>query len=154
VLAFQRKVARLQRAVRGALQAAGEAENRVKHVRRALLDTPGADLALLGEVDALQGRLTRLLTRLRGDRTLARRNEAVPPSINDRVQQVVSNQWRTTSAPTQTQRDAYRHAGTEFVEVLAELRALIEQDLRQLEDRLEAAGAPWTPGRVPQWEME
>ena len=30
----------------------------------------------------------------------------------------------------------------------------IEKDLKQLEDKLEAAGAPWTPGRIPDWEIE
>ena len=80
--------------------------------------------------------------------------EPVPPSVNQRVQQVVSNQWRTTSAPTQTQREAYRYAGLEFTELLGELRVLIEKDLKQLEDKLEAAGAPWTPGRIPDWEIE
>ncbi len=59
-----------------------------------------------------------------------------------------------TSPPTQTQRDAYHHAGTEFTELLVELRALIRDDLTGLEKKLEAAGAPWTPGRIPDWEME
>jgi hypothetical protein len=30
----------------------------------------------------------------------------------------------------------------------------VEQDLFALEKKLEAAGAPWTPGRIPDWEME
>ncbi|UCC32535.1 MAG: hypothetical protein JSU86_09675 [Phycisphaerales bacterium] len=75
-----------------------------------------------------------------------------PPSISRRVR--IAMQWYVTSAPTQTQRDAYRYAGTEFTELLAELRKLIEEDLTGLEEKLEAAGAPWTPGRIPNWEME
>jgi len=31
------------------------------------------------------------------------------------------------------------------------LRQLIEVDLTRLEKQLEAAGAPWTPGRIPEW---
>jgi hypothetical protein len=34
---------------------------------------------------------------------------------------------------------------------LAKLRTLVEGDLVKLEKALEAAGAPWTPGRVPEW---
>ena len=67
---------------------------------------------------------------------------------------VVENQLHVTSPPTQTQRDAYRYAGTEFTELLVELRTLIQDDLTRLEERLEAAGAPWTPGRIPNWKME
>ena len=154
VSAFQKKVARLQRAVRGAIKAAEEAQTRVAYLGKAFLDTPAADPALLTELHGIDQRLNDLLVRLRGDRTREKRQEPAPPSVNDRVQQVVGNQWRVTSPPTQTQRDAYRHAGTEFIELLAELRALIREDLTRLEEKLEAAGAPWTPGRVPDWEME
>jgi hypothetical protein len=34
---------------------------------------------------------------------------------------------------------------------LAKLRTLAEVDLVKLEKDMEAAGAPWTPGRVPVW---
>jgi hypothetical protein len=153
VLSFQKKVARLQRAVRGAVRVAGEAKTRVAYARRALLNTPAADPALLVEVHGLEQRLNGLLTKLRSDQTRDKRMEPAPPSISQRVGQVVG-QWQTTAAPTQTQRDAYRYAGTEFTEVLAELRKLIEEDLKRFEDKLEDAGAPWTPGRVPRWEME
>ena len=52
------------------------------------------------------------------------------------------------------QRDAFKYAGEEFKTVLAELRTLVEKDLKELEDSLEHAGAPWTPGRIPTWEFE
>jgi hypothetical protein len=153
VLAFQKRVARLQRAVRGAVRVAEEAGTRMAYARQALLDTPAADPALLAELHGLEQRLNALLTELRGDRTRSERMEPAPPSIDERVGQVVG-QWHTTATPTQTQRDAYRYAGLEFTEVLAELRTLIEEDLKRFEDKLEDAGAPWTPGRVPRWEME
>ncbi|NIM63710.1 MAG: hypothetical protein GTO30_19315 [Acidobacteria bacterium] len=67
---------------------------------------------------------------------------------------IVSAQWSSSSAPTQTNIDAYRIAGRAFKKTLAELQALIETDLAGLEEKMERAGAPWTPGRVPRWEME
>ncbi len=33
-----------------------------------------------------------------------------------------------------------------------QLRQLIEVDLQRLEKQMEAAGAPWTPGRIPEWK--
>ena len=153
VLAFQKKVSRLQRAVRGAIKAAEECRNRVAHLRKAFLDTPAADRALLDEIQRLDQRLRWLLTKLHNDRTLTKREEPRPPSINERVNTLVS-QWSTTSPPTRTHRDQYRYTATEFTEVLATLRLLFEEDLRQLEANLDAAGAPWTPGRLPAWEPE
>jgi hypothetical protein len=154
VLAFRRKVARLNRAVRGAVRVVDEAEDRIAHLRRAFVDTLDADPELLTEVDALGDRVNRLKTKLTGDRTRGKREEPRPPSIQGRVRDVVQNQWQTTSAPTQTQRDAYRYAGEEFTAVLANLRELMQTDLPALEARFEEAGAPWTPGRLPAWEME
>ena len=152
VLAFQNKVARLQRAATGASRAVGEADSRLAHCRRAIAETPAADPALLADIQGLQMRLNEIRTKLSGDRTRSRRNEPVPPSISQRVSQAMN--WNTTAPPTQTQRDAYQHAGTLFAAVLEDLRKLMEEDLKQLEDKLEAAGAPWTPGRLPKWKIE
>ena len=44
------------------------------------------------------------------------------------------------------------HAAQDFETVLTQLRQLIDVDLSRLEKQLEAAGAPWTPGRVPEWK--
>ena len=125
----------------------------MSHVRQAIVDTPQADPALLTESEELRQRLNALLTRIRGDQTRGKRNEPTAPSIIERVQNVVSSQWYTTSGPTQTEQDAYRYAGTEFADALKEVRQLADK-LQQLEERLEAAGGPWTPGRIPTWELE
>ncbi|MCK6621707.1 MAG: glycosyl hydrolase [Calditrichia bacterium] len=154
LLAFQQKTARLQRAVLGAENVADEAQTRLNYIKRALLDTPGADPALLQEALALQNRLKDLQTKLSGDRVVASRNEPTPPAIVDRVQGIVYGHWASTAAPTQTHRSAYQIAAEEFTTVLDGLRVLIEADLKNLEDKLESAGAPWTPGRVPRWKAE
>jgi len=153
VLAFQKKVARLQRAVHGAMKAAQNAETRLAYVRKALLDTPAADPELLAETRALEQRLNQLFVKLRGDQTRGKYHEPTLPSIRQRVDEVTGH-WYTTSASTLTMHDAYRYAASEFEGVLAGLRTLIEDDLVNLEAKLEQAGGPWTPGRVPVWEPE
>jgi hypothetical protein len=76
----------------------------------------------------------------------------LPPSINERVGSIVGAQRMSTARPTQTQMDQYATAAAEFEGVLAQLRQLIEIDLQRLEKQMEAAGAPWTPGRIPEWK--
>jgi photosystem II stability/assembly factor-like uncharacterized protein len=154
VLAFRKKVARLQRAVLGAIRAGDETDDRLAHAYKAVLETPDADPGMLGEVEALRLRLDRLMIALRGDPMLERRQLEQPPSIRQYVRRIVGAQWNATSPPTQTQRDIYRQVGAVFAEVLEDLRTLIERDLQDLEQRLEAAGAPWTPGRLPVWSPE
>ena len=91
---------------------------------------------------------------MHGDRELRRRNENDAPAIVERVQNVVFGHWTSSAAPTRTQLDAYEIAGTAFATELAALRQLIDVDLAALEARMEAAGAPYTPGRLPVWSKE
>jgi photosystem II stability/assembly factor-like uncharacterized protein len=148
---FQTKVARLQRAVSGATQAANALTPRFAAIRRALLDTPNAE-KLLADVAALEKKKNEILRSLSGDPTLRGRNMNLPASINERVGEIVGGQRMSTSRPTQTQIDLYAHGAAEFEGTLSALRQLIEVDLAKLEKQMEAAGAPWTPGRIPEWK--
>jgi hypothetical protein len=91
---------------------------------------------------------------LRGDTALRQRNMNLPPSINERVGDIVGSQRMSTARPTQTSINQYSAAAQDFGSALGQLRQLIEVDLRDLERKMEAAGAPWTPGRVPDWKPE
>ena len=150
---FHARVARLQRAVTGAIEAADEAETRIAHVHKALLDTPAADPDLLGETRRLTDELNELLVGLRGDPTKSARNVFQPPSIEDRIERIAGDQWYTTQAPSRTHQQAYQWAAEAFTVELGRLRALFDR-LGELEQRLEAAGGPWTPGRLPEWREE
>jgi len=149
---FQQKAARLQRAVQGALDATNALKPRLALIRRALLETPSAGDKLLDDATALDKRTNDILRALRGDSALRARNVNLPPSINERVGGIVSTQRLSTARPTQTQISQYNAAAQDFEQTLAQLRQLIEGDLVRLEKQMEAAGAPWTPGRIPEWK--
>jgi hypothetical protein len=151
LLAFQSEVASLQRTVLGAVEAAKHAQVRINHLKKALLETPAANPAWGDELRAQEARLAELRRELEGDRSIARRNEPVPPSVTDRMNAVVESQWLSTSATTATNREQLAIASAAFRPLLEALRQLSETDLRALEEKLDAAGAPWTPGRVPRW---
>jgi hypothetical protein len=154
VLQFEQKTARLQRAVLGSVETAKEAQRRLDGLKKALFDTPAAPPALLSRTRELELRLKGLQTALSGDRVLEKAQEPVPPSIVERVQGVVHGHWSSTSAPTGTHLRSYEVAAQEFAPVLEKLKVLVETDLKDLEARAEGAGAPWTPGRVPNWKAE
>jgi hypothetical protein len=154
VFALAARVARLQRAVRGSVKAVEEAADRIAHLRRALLDTAGADPRMLEEVERIARDLATLKVELAGDELRDKRWEPRPLSIAERVGNVADSLWYSTSAPTRTQLDGYRYASEAFAPALERLRGLVEQRLEPLESALEAAGAPWTPGRIPRWTPE
>ncbi|MEW6071397.1 MAG: glycosyl hydrolase [Planctomycetota bacterium] len=152
LLGFQLELGRLQRAVLGAGGVIDDTLAELASVGRALAATPGTDSSLGERAHELRARLLDLQTALAGDRTIARRNEPTPPSIQERIGRAVEA-FETTSAPTTTQRRAYEIAATEFAGLLAALTRLVDEDLARLEADLERAGAPWTRGRgVPRWQ--
>jgi hypothetical protein len=150
VLAFRRNVAQLRRAVLGAVEAAQEAVDRLDHVEASVLAAGAADPGLLKQTHSLQADLDEIMLRLYRDPVRRKRNIPEPPSVWQRVERIVGGQWNTTTAPTQTQREGYRWAVDEFVVQLARLRDLFAR-LETLETELDAAGGPWTPGRLPSW---
>src|SRR5262245_38393768 len=151
-LEFEKKTARLQRAVMGAVAAGREGQSRLNYIKKGLDDTPGADPALMDSARALERRLTTIMTALNGDATIRRRNEPTPPSISEDMFTAVFGQWTQTYGPTATHRRCYENAATRFEPVLADLRQLIEVDLTRLQRSADLAGTPWTPGRVPEWK--
>jgi len=130
-----------------------ETLTRVQALRRALQETPGADDKLTNDARLLEVKLRDIQTTLSGDPTMARRSEPSAPSMINRLSGITGSLWSNTlDAPTATQRRQYDIVAAEFEKVLARLRPVIDTDLKRVEDAAEAAGAPWTSGRVPVWK--
>ena len=151
VLAFQKRSGELLRAVLGANRVLDEVGKRLKFLSKALAETPAARGAWRDDIDHLQGRLRSLKRDMNGDDVVAHHNEPTTPGIRQRVQNVVYGNWESSAGPTQTHRDNYALAAKQFGPWLDELRKLAQQDLPAFEQRMDQAGAPWTPGRFPTW---
>jgi hypothetical protein len=147
VMAFQEQTAELMRKAQGAAEELQRGGERLKHMRKALLETPRADTTLFISLDDLEKSIAELYLRLVGDRTRGRWNESSVPSILGRIRRVASGHWDTRQAPTETQRQSLEVARTGLSQAISELSQLLGTDLPRVEAQLEAAGAPWTPGR-------
>jgi photosystem II stability/assembly factor-like uncharacterized protein len=149
---FARRVSRLQRAAFGAVAAAEELGERIPLLQRAALDTPGLDPAVDHELEALAARLREVRRTLDGDPVLAAYDEPAPLSVLDRVLPLIYR-WMLASPPTQAQQAGYDIATADLESALAALQGITE-DLKKIEEKMEAAGAPWTPGRWPELLQE
>ncbi len=146
IAAFASETSDLMRRVAGAGQEIGSMRDRLRHMRAALLQAPRADTGLFARLDDLGRALQDLQTRLNGDQIRQRLNESSAPSIRGRVGRVSGGHWNTRQTPTSTQRRNIEIARGDFTVLLADV-AIVEDVMAQLESDLEAAGAPWTPGR-------
>jgi len=144
------RASRLQKAIMGAAKANEEALQRVQMIRGALDQIDGPDPKLVARVNAVDKTLRDIDEGINGDPTLRAANEPAPPALVDRITTAV-NGFTTTVPPTNTHREALAIAEQQFVPLLARLKTAIETDLAAIEKELNAAGAPWTPGRIPEW---
>jgi photosystem II stability/assembly factor-like uncharacterized protein len=153
VMAFARQTGELQRAALGTLEALGDGLSQVAIIKRIIEQTPSLPLKLRQDARTLELKLVDLRERLEGDPTKSRRNEPAPVGLIDRIETIIYGHWTTTSAPTGSHRKNYEIAAGEFEAALAAIRPLLEHDLPVLHETLEAAGAPWAPGRkLPKWK--
>jgi hypothetical protein len=151
VIAFQEQAAKLQRAMIGANSLAGELSTRIDALRRAVEETPNAPVQLPNDVRSLERDLRDIREKLNGDPTLNRRQEPTAPSLMGRMQ-VMTQGARSLEPPTTTQQRQYEILSSEFATVLSRLRAIVDTRLKTVEVAAEQAGAPWTPGRIPEWK--
>lgn len=145
------EAAELERAFQGASRALNELDNRLKHIEKALIAI-GSPLEMSDALKMLKEEVRMLRKSFYGDNTAAAIDQPAPPSLMQRIYGMAYDIWTSTSAPTNTMKEQKRIAGEIFKKDLTTLRRLIEVDLKQLEDKLEAAKAPYTPGRLPRWE--
>jgi photosystem II stability/assembly factor-like uncharacterized protein len=154
VLAFQKELAELSRAVDGTNSLLRDTEEKLKLMWKAIERTPEVSVEDIAKIKALRNEIDDLQIKLNGDASLARRNFETPPSISGRVGAIVYGLWTSTSAPTQTQRDSYEVAAEAFEPVLGRVKEMVTQDIPELEAALESAKAPYTPGRIPEWKND
>jgi hypothetical protein len=151
---FQQKVRELSRAVNASARVANEFSDRIKHYKVALKSITAPEEELTGEIKTIETKIREIQKKLYGDRILRRLDKDAVPGLSNRINIIIYEQWRSTSAPTQTQRKAYEIVADEFSGLLEELKKLVEENAAKIEKKLEKMGAPFTPGRLPEWKKK
>jgi hypothetical protein len=149
-LAQQQQTAELNRQVLGLSRVINETLDRLTMFRRAIDETPAADVTLQRRVRELSTKLTDAREVLAGDPTQARRSEPTPVSLLGRIGGAIGNNWgQTLEAPNASQLAELELVRSKFGAILGQVKQLIDVDLERLEADAERAGVPWTSGRFP-----
>ena len=147
---FNRKVAELTRAISGADAYRKSLDEKIKYFEKAVIDGAEVPEDTYNTVIKIKKELDDFNRKLNGDPLIARYQGGSPTSVKDRVDLITSALWTTTSAPTTTFLKSYDVAADQFGGLLDQLRS-IDGEVRALESTLEKYGAPYTPGRFPEW---
>jgi photosystem II stability/assembly factor-like uncharacterized protein len=149
-LAQQQKTAELDREALGLDAVINEALGRMPLFKRAIDETPTADTSLQRRVRDIQTKLMNASEELNGDPTAARRQEPTPLSLLGRLGGAIYSGWnQTLEAPNAAQQSDFDIVRSRLDTITAQVRQLIEVDLKGLEADAERAGVPWTSGRFP-----
>ena len=146
-VAFQKDVAQLSRTMDGARAAVSEMKNKMKYIDKAvmMIETPADDI--LKNVLSLKKDIKAIDVQMSGDRVKRQLDIDQPPTPFRRLGALDWEQSGSTAAPTKTHMEQYNIAKEEFEPILNTIKGAL-QDLKHLEDKLEDADAPYTPGRV------
>ena len=155
LVAFQKSAAEMARSIQGAQRLAEEMARQVAAMKKAVQLTPAASPALLDRVRAAEKELDDILFAFQGKKPAASQEEnpPAPVPLNLRLSALVETQVRSTSGVTRTQRTMVDILRQEFPPVRERIRKMQEVELPAIEKEMEAAGAPWTPGRLPDWKF-
>ena len=149
---WQRKAAELQRSVQAATALLTDASVRIKHMKEAVFSVAKPHQDFVKDILALEQQHRILQQKINGDAVASRLDIDQLPSISSRLFNVIYESYSTTSDPTTTMKEQLQLAGEDFGIALAELNDLLTIQIKALEQKLEAAGAPYTPGRIPDWK--
>ncbi len=151
LVAFQKKAVNLFRTVRGTQSYVEELAERIEFIRQAVNAAPGVSEEFIKRADDAHNEIEDILFAFNGEQPKASAEE-VPPHhvpLNDRLSTLVYSNWGSTSNVTEKMESAYNILLEDFPPVWQRVKKLAEQDVKALENELEKAGAPWTPGRLP-----
>lgn len=154
LVAFQKEVRELNRAVHAASNLVRELNDKIQHFKVALKSVTSQETELRTDIQTMEKKVGDIQRQLFGDSTMRRIDKDAEPGLSSRINRIIYDQRRSTSAPTQSQRDAFQIVAEEFPSVLAALKKIVEEDIKKIEKKLEEIGAPYTPGRVPEWKRK
>jgi len=149
---FNKKVAELTRAITGADAYRKELVDKLSYLKKAVIEAANVPEDTYNKILTAELNLKELNRQLNGDGLRRRYEGASPSSIKDRVDLITAALWNTTAAPTTTFTKSYDDAANKFGDVLVFLKS-IDDEIIQIEQILEEHGAPYTPGRFPQWKQ-
>ncbi|NVO20906.1 MAG: glycosyl hydrolase [Bacteroidetes bacterium] len=155
LVAFHKKVSEISRVMQGTELYAEGLFKRSKDIIQALDETPKTTVALMKQATDVSMQLDSILNKKfnrRSNRPSEEENPPAPVTLNSRLGKIAWTTWGSTTAPTQSQLDAYSILMDEFPPVYNLVKKLGESDIPALENELEKIGAPVTPGRIPEWK--
>lgn len=153
VVDFQLNAAELVSVMDATERFAYDLYQKVILIKQTLNNNPGLPAELMTEAAEIGLALEEIRFKFEGREAVASWEE-IPPApmpLNYRLQWLLQTRLESTSGITGTEKAVFEILIEEFPPVIEELKSLHAR-VGELNEKLDAAGAPWTPGRIPEWQ--
>ncbi|HZW40241.1 MAG TPA: glycosyl hydrolase [Ignavibacteriaceae bacterium] len=156
LVTFQKKAGKLERVIRGTDKYLNELINKMVVIKQTLANTPEAPFELLIKAEKINNDLQNILLKFerKSAKPSAEENEPSNVTFLERLNILLYTHYRSTSAITENEKVAYEVLSSEIAPVLDQLKRMYNDEIKPLESDLEKYNAPWTPGRVPELNLE
>jgi hypothetical protein len=148
LVAFQAEVDATARELSAVDEYYRETSDLFTHLKAAARNTAGVDVALLNGLRDLELRLKPIDIALHGDASLAKREFAVLPSLQDRLGITAWGSWSSTSQPTGTQKQQLQIVKEQLPKLATDLKAIMAE-AEAIKAKLYEAGTPYLRGDLP-----
>ncbi len=151
---FEKKVMQTTRIIWATTNYYKNLYNQLYSLKQAALNTPNIDFATVSQINHTIAELDTLKYTIYGPDAKASWEE-VPPQImpiENRLEAILQAHWECSHTVTQTEKDNLKIVTEEFKPVYEQIKKIGKQTIPMLEKKLEQAGAPYTPGILPDWK--
>jgi photosystem II stability/assembly factor-like uncharacterized protein len=146
-VAFQKDMAALEAKAEICMSLIGDINNKLKYIKQAAIRSEQPLGTFSKDVIDIETAVKNITIALAGDPLKTKLDISQLQSPINRIGNINGEQKYSTSKPTQTHIDSYTIAKKEIDAEKEKLEILYNVSLKQLEDKLIKAGAPYTPGR-------
>lgn len=144
---FQKSVAQLEADFAAAQTIIKETNNKLRYIKAAIKRSEQPYETLTASVLAIEDKLKAINIDLYGDPVKRSLDVSQPQTPANRIGTISYEQKYSTSAPTETHKNSFEIAKKEITAIKKRVEAVYNIDIKQLEEKLIASGAGYTPGR-------
>ena len=148
---FQVKANELTRTITGTEEYLNDLIKKVNKLKQAIITAPSATYEMLKDADRISAELDKLYLKFNRESKYpsAEENPPSPNTLNERLEVLAYTHYRSTEPITAREKMVYEILVEEFPPIYNRIKEIGEIDIINLERKLEEAGAPYTPGRLP-----
>ena len=152
LVAFQKKASQLAQTIQATQRFLSELTARVENIKASIGSSTQGTYELYKKAEAIGFELDKIQLKFNrpSNRPSAEENPPSPVTINDRLSDMASTHYRSTSALTQNEKRSYEILSEEFPPVLEQIKKIYNQDIKGLEAELDKMNFPWSTGRIPE----